>query len=90
MEKNIKKECPYIYIYIYITDIYVQQRLVQHCKSTMFQKTKIKTARIKRQQGLFFGRGGLCELIWVASNSENGLTISAQLLVLQEGEAKPN
>ena len=46
-----EKECIYIYIFIYIYKLghcAVQQKLVQHCKSTILQLKNIKTGEKKK------------------------------------------
>ena len=39
------KEC----VYIYITDFAVQQKLTQHCKSTILQQKNIKTEKKEKR-----------------------------------------
>ena len=54
MEKNIlKKECIYVYTRIYICineSIFVQQKLPEHCKSTILQYKKVINQEKKEKE----------------------------------------
>ena len=56
MEKNILEKEHYIYIYIWLNHFAVQQKLTQHCKSTILQKIeKINHAKIGYQMNSMAG-----------------------------------
>ena len=47
MEKNIKRIC----VYTYMSHFAVQQKLTQHCKSTIFEYLKKKNEKIQKTKG---------------------------------------